>query len=177
MKSIAELKRNAKSQLYEAKMVLRNGSTDIPEKLQGWRKIVNANSRSIFFLNNEGKESELLIERASIVEYDENSLTIYNAGYRDLNDSERKVMEELQEHCKTKEYKQKENIDRNIDTSMSYWDKLAFLEKRNMLHLMGAGKKCGMVYIARLNKVQDDKIKGDICIKYKIRKTEDTKTI
>lgn len=177
MKSIAELKRNAKTKLYEAKMVLRNGSTDIPEKLQGWRKIVNANSNSIFLLNNEGKESELPIGRASLVEYDGNNLTLYNAGYRDLNDGECKVMDEWQEHCKTKEYKQKENIDRNIDTSMSYWEKLAFLEKRNMEHLMGTDKKCGLIYIARLNKVQDDSIKGDICMKYEIRKTEETKTI
>ncbi len=125
----------------------------------------------------QGKDSELPIGRASLVEYDGNNLTLYNAGYRDLNDNERKVMNEWQEHCKTKEYKQKENIDKNIDTSMSYWDKLAFLEKRNMEHLMGTDKKCGLIYIARLNKVQDDSLKGDICMKYEIRKTEETKTI
>lgn len=67
MKTLAELKRNAKSQTLLAEMVIRCGDHDIPERLMGWRGIVDANSNSITFLTKEGKKSQLDIEFASLV--------------------------------------------------------------------------------------------------------------
>lgn len=35
MKSVAELKKDAKSKMFEGRMIIRCGETDIPEKLKG----------------------------------------------------------------------------------------------------------------------------------------------
>lgn len=82
MKTIAQLKRDAKSGEYKGRMIIRNGNYNIPERLNGWRKIVDSNTKSIFFLNNEGKKSELQLPKATLVEYTDNLLTIYNPGER-----------------------------------------------------------------------------------------------
>lgn len=50
MKTLAQLKRDAKAGTIEARMTYRFGE-GIPERLRGWRRIVNSNSVAIFFKN------------------------------------------------------------------------------------------------------------------------------
>ena len=55
--TLAEFKRLAASKNYEMQMTIRCGGTDIPARLQGWRRIVGANTDDIFLLNNDGQKS------------------------------------------------------------------------------------------------------------------------
>ena len=88
-------------------MILRCGSTDIPESLQGWRKITGCNSVAIFILRNDGKKSDLPLKKASLVEYDGQTLTTYAAGLRDLTEEEQRVMDGWKKISSTEEFKER----------------------------------------------------------------------
>lgn len=170
MKTIAQLKRDAKSGEYKGRMIIRNGNYNIPERLNGWRKIVDSNTKSIFFLNNEGKKSELQLPKATLVEYTDNLLTIYNPGERELNENEKQVMNEWEKVTQTKEYKEKSLADIHTDSDMTFWKKIGFFRERDMIYLTGTETVRGMKYNAYNGKVIDDNIRGNICMQYEIRR-------
>ena len=66
--TIAELKRQANSGSLEVKMVYNRcyKNEDLPERLQGWHKVVRANTVGIFVEGN-GRESQLEIPNATLV--------------------------------------------------------------------------------------------------------------
>ena len=173
MKTLADLKRDAMTGLYEGRMLIRCGSADdIPERLQGWRKIQGANSKAIFFLRDDGNLSELRIEKSSLVEYDGNYLTVYRAGYRDLNNEEKKVMDGWKAYSGTPDFKAQAEADVYTDGSSTYWSEVAYFKKAGKEYLMGHEKQGGLKYDYRTGRVQDDKIKGEVDIKYEIRKAK-----
>ena len=86
MKTLAELKREAKSGILEGKFIHHSQfGANLPKRLQGWRKLIDSNSVAIYFLTSDGKKSELRLDKASLVDYDGQTLTIFNAGYRSGN--------------------------------------------------------------------------------------------
>jgi hypothetical protein len=168
MKTLADLKRDAKSGRISGEMVIRMGSTDIPETLKGRRKIVDANTVGIKFLNNNGKKSELRISCASLVEYDNDSLTIYSPALRELNDDEKQIMSQWQEIANTEEYQKQSEIDLLTDGSSTYWKRKHFFVDKGYAYLLGHEKLRGMKYDYNTGMVKDDKIKGEIELQYKI---------
>lgn len=170
MKSVAELKRDAKSGTLEARMVLHCGSEDIPERLQGWRKLWGANSVAIFFLNRDGNPSELQLPKASLIEYDGETLTVYSAGYRDLTPAEQKVMDEWKAYSSTPEFTARAEADALTDGSSTYWSEVAHFSKAGMEYLMGTKKERGMKYDWNRQQVQDENVKGEVSMRYEIRK-------
>lgn len=158
MKTLADLKRDAKSGTLEGKLAFHSMWQDgLPERLQGWRRLIDSNSVAIFFLTADGRKSELRLEKASLVEYDGTSLTVYFAGHRDLNEAERKVMSEW-------------NKKEQADSSLTYWSKLSHFKAAGMEYLMGDDKYGGLKYDSYLKKVRDDSIKGEVGMRYEIRK-------
>ena len=132
-KSLAELKRDAKGQKIELKMKQAGVWADgLPERLQGWRRAVNSNSNSITLLNADGKESWLGLECASLVEYTDNSLTIYNAGLRELTAEEQRIMDGWKEKSNTKEFRERQWADAMTDGSSTYWAEVAYYRKHNV---------------------------------------------
>lgn len=170
MKSVAELKRHAKSRMFEARMLVRCGSEDIPERLQGWRKLWGANSVSIFFINRDGNPSELQLPKASLIEYDGQTLTVYYAGYRELTADEQRVMDGWKVKANTPEFRERAEYDALSDGSSTYYEEVAYFRKEGMEYLMGSKKQHGKRYDWNMRKVQDDGIKGAVCMKYEIRK-------
>lgn len=168
--TLADLKRDAKSGTLEAKMTVRCGTTDIPERLRGWRKIVDSNSVAIFILRQDGCKSELRLERSSLVEYDGETLIVYNAGYRSLNSLERRLMNEWNKKSGTPEFKHREEVDALTYCSSTYWSKVAYFRNAGMEYLMGCKKERGMKYDFATGTVQDDRIKGAVDMRYEIRK-------
>ena len=168
MKTLADLKRDAKSGNYEGEMVVRYGSSDIPERLQGRRKLIDANSVGISFLNQDGKKSECRIDAASLVEYNRDTLTIYNPGLRDLTEEEQRIMDAWKRITETPEYQQRAAIDMLSDGSSTYWQQKSFFEKSSCPWLFGTDKIAGKKYDYRSGKVYDNKVKGDVILQYKI---------
>lgn len=170
MKTLADLKRDAKSGAFEARMLVRCGSDNIPEQLQGWRRIATSNTVSLFFVRPDGNLSELPIPKASLVEYDGQTLTTYYAGYRDLTADEQKVMDGWRAKADAPEFKERAEYDALSDGSSTYYEEVSYFRKYGMEYMMGSKKQCGKRYDWNAGKVQDDSIKGDVCMRYEIRK-------
>jgi hypothetical protein len=170
MKTLAQLKRDAKTGKLSGEMIVRFGKTEIPERLKGIRPIVDANTVSIKFQNADGKKSDLPIECASLVEYDDVNmlLTIYSAGYRELTADEQRIKDEWQEVCSTEKYKNQAHTDIISDGSQTYYQKKYFFEDRGYGYLMGYKKEKGMIFDSNTGKVKDNKIKGNIELQYKL---------
>lgn len=168
MKTLADLKRDAKAGKISGEMIIRCGGTDIPERLRGIRKIVDSNSVGITFLNADGKRSEMPIKSASLVSYDDDSLTIYSAGKRDLNTDELSVFKEWESISGTEEFRERERIDALSDGSSTYYQKKYFFKDRDFEYLLGYDTIRGKKYDFRDGKIIDNSIKGDIEMQYKI---------
>lgn len=170
MKTLAELKREAKSGTLEGRMIIRGGSDNIPDKLKDWRKIVGSNSVSIFFQMSDGSVSELGLPKASLVEYDGQTLTVYNAGFRDLTVDEQRVMDGWNEKSSTPEFKAQAEVDALTDGSSTYWAEVAYFRKVGYEYLRGTTEQRGLMYDSIQKQVRDAKIKGTVCMRYEIRK-------
>lgn len=170
MKTLTDLKKDAKSGEYEARMVVRCGSDNVPSKLSGWRKIVTANTKSIFFEMNDGNLSELPLSKASLTEYDGERLTIYDAGYRDLNAEEQAVMGKWHEYASTPQFIERQEADALADGSSTYWSEVAFFSKAGKEYLLGNKWQRGLKYDWNRKQVQDERIKGAVSMVYEIRK-------
>lgn len=168
MKSVEELKRMAKANILKAKMVVRCGTKDIPERLQGWREIVDSNSKSIFFLTQDRQKSECRLPRASLVDFSEDKLTLYYAGIRELNEKENEIMKEWRKITSTEEYKSREINDALTDGSSTYYQEMRFFKDKGYEYLTGLQSKGGLKYDSRTGKIIDESIKGDICMQYEI---------
>lgn len=171
--TLADLKREAKIGTLEAKMTVRCGATNIPEQLQGWRKIVDSNSVAIFIMRPDGRKSELRLEKSSLVDYDGEALIVYNSGCRSLNAMESQVMNGWKEKSNTQEFKRREEIDALTDGSSTYWSKVAYFRNAGMEYLMGCKKERGLKYDFVTRTIQDDRIKGVVSMRYEIRKVVD----
>ena len=170
MKTLADLKRDAKAGLISGEMVCRFGKTDIPENLKGKRKIIDANSVGVKFLNADGKKSELRISAASLVEYSDDSLTIYSPGKRELNSEEQAFMNKWKEIENTSEFQERSRIDALSDGSSTYWQKKHFFVDGGFEYLLGYEMKQGKKLDFSTGLITDNKVKGDIELQYKIYK-------
>ncbi len=113
-------------------------------------------------LVDTGKESWLHYPVASLFEYDGNTIKIYAPGVRDLTKEEQAIMDEWTKITQTEEYERQLRIDLLTDCSTTYHQKKRFFEDKKAEHLLGYEKVRGMKYNSYINKVTDDKIKGDI---------------
>lgn len=180
-KSVAQLKKDAKSGKLEAMMVIKLGEkvdqNDLPKVARGWRRIVNSNTKNIMFQTGN-RISYLEIPKASLVEYTDNDLKIYYAGYREPNESEKRILKEWNEIASTEGYKKELEDDLYTDGSTTFYREQWFFQRHNAEYLMGLHYQRGMKldFCRRANGdknfIYDEKIKGEICMEYKIRTVE-----
>ena len=169
MKTLSELKRNAKNGGLFGVMTIRCGSSDnIPERFTQKRQIIDANSVAIFFMTQDGKKSELRIDRASLVEYTDELLTIYNEGFRDLNVQEQTVKQEWEEIANKPENIKRYEIDALTDGSQMFYKQKAFFHNKGYSYLMGLEEEKGVKYDFNTQKIRDKNIKGTISMQYRL---------
>lgn len=176
--SLAQLKRDAKTGKIEAEFEIRCGekctSENLIPLLQGKRKMVDSNSVAIFFLNAEGKKSELQLPKASLVEYTDDRLTLYYPGYRKPNTEEQKALDEWNKIRETKEFKDQLEIDCLTDGSSTYYREKWFFEDRNLNYLRGLDEERGLkLDFNRKNSgcedfIRDANIRGEVDMQYKL---------
>lgn len=163
MKTLAQLKRDAASGNMILTLIERFGGSDeehIPERMKGARKVIGTNTVALKLLNHDGRESEMRFGAASLVEYTDNSLTIYNPGYRELSDHEKAILSEAER--KVEEYKQK------YPYNDTYWMKKSFFEKSDCPYLGCYETVKGCRYDRNRNMIQDKAIKGEAILKYTV---------
>ena len=171
-KTLAQLKRDAKAGGMVCELVERYGETGdkIPERLRGERPVIGANTVAIIFKNADGKPSELHIERASLVDYEDDIITVYTYGTRPPTPEEQAVLDEWQKITETPEFKEKSRIDAMADYNACYWQKKRFFEDHNCPWMAGWGgiDEYGKAYEPIRGVVRDVNIRGDVGFKYRI---------
>ncbi len=168
MKTLADLKRDSKSGKLYGVMVVWCGNTEIPERLAVKRQIFDANSVAVFFKMPDGKKSELRIERASLLEYTDESLTIYDGGFRDLTEQEQRIMNEWKEIASRSENVKQSEIDMLPDGSSMFYKEKRFYQEKGFSYLRGLEEERGMKYDFNTGKIRDKNIKGNISLQYKL---------
>lgn len=161
-KTLADLKRDAKSGKLSLEMIYRYGE-EIPERIKGARRVIDANTAAIKLMTNDGNISELRPEAAALIDYTPDSLTIYAAGLRDLTQEERAEMDRAN--------KERERYQEANPYSDSFWHMKAYWKNSRFSYLDGAGEYKNGKALRRTadgDKIQDRSIKGDIILKYKV---------
>ena len=164
MKTLAQLKRDAKSGKLFAEMIIFHGLNNIPERLQGERQVIDSNSVGIKFLNSDGKKSELRIESANLIEYTDENITVYKKGERELTEQEKAIFDKWE----TLRDKKQEEIDLLSDGSTTFYRHKHFFIDSGYEYLLGYEIKQGKKYNMSTGKVMDNSIKGEIEWQYKI---------
>lgn len=171
-KSLAQLKRDAKAGSLVCEMVEHYGKTgdEIPERLRGKRPVVGANTVVIFFQNADGKKCELRIERASLMDYDDDSITVYRPGLRIPTTEEKSVLEGWKKIEETKEFQEQAKTDFLTDGNSTYWQKKCFFEDKGFPWMAGWGGmyEYGKAYEPNNGMVRDMNVLGEVTIKYRI---------
>jgi hypothetical protein len=180
--SVAQLKRDAKEGNLEALMTFRNGkpADKLPKHCQGWRKIVGANTRDIFFqIPGTDKVSFLTVKPAALVEYTGNTLKTFTPGYREPAPEEWKLLKEWNRITETAEYQERLERDCLTDMNSCYYQELWFFRDHNAEYLTGWHSVNGVMLDScrRANGdpdfIRDNKVKGELCMCYKIRPVEE----
>lgn len=161
LKTLAQLKRDAQNGNLFLEIVERYGSADnIRETMKGKRAVTGANSVALFLKNSDGVESQLRFQAASLIEYTDETLTVYEPGKRDLTADEKAFLDEWQRV-------EKEYTEQN-PYSDTYWKMKFYFEKSPFQYLNGWDKVRGKRFERYSGKVVDDSIKGDAFLRYKV---------
>lgn len=163
MKTMAQFKRDAASGKMSLELLERNGSADFPDRLKGVRKVTKANSVEITLVNQKGEGSCMRLGRASLMEYDGDSLVMYNPGYRDLTEQETAILAEGQRI--RAEYEQRNPY------GNAYWTMKDYFKNCPCPWLAGFGTVRGkqLVYGRDEKKlIRDSDVKGDAVLKYHV---------
>lgn len=158
MKTLADLKRDAASGKMSLEIVERFGKTgnDIPAKMQGIRKVIGSNTVCIKLLNNNGEESELRFDCAKLMEYDGETLVIYNPGRREPTAEEKMVL-----------YGVKSIYEKYKDSyNGGFWQAKDYVKNSACPWMAGNGFIKGKMYEQHSGKVVDKSIKGDVILRY-----------
>lgn len=161
--TLAELKRNAAQGNMSLELIERYGDTGdaLPILLRGVRKVIKVNSVGLSMLCSDGHSSEMRFKSAKLVEYDGDTLTIYEAGQRDLTEQEKQILAEW-------ERIQAEYIARN-PYSDTYWKKKDYFAKCPCPWLAGFETVRGKYYMYN-GKVRDNQVRGGVILRYKVHR-------
>lgn len=162
MGTLADLKRDAKSGKLRLELIECFGKTgeEIPEQLRGVRDVASVNTVGIKLRNARGEESELRLERASLIEYRENTLTVYNPGYRALTKEERAVL--------VGEKAFREDYQRRNPYSDPYWAVKRYYKDSACPWMYGMETIRGKRYQCGEDRVRDAAVRGDAILRYRV---------
>ena len=168
MKTITGFRREAAAGGLSLEIVEWYGKTgeDIPERLRGIRKVSKVKSDSIILTDNQGRESWLSTKHAKLFEYYSDNLYVYKMAQRGLSVEEKRTLDRWDRI--EKEYYEKNPY------GNSYWKKKDFFSKSTCPWMSGFDCVKGKSYDKNTNLVYDPRYRGDLIIKYKIHRTEET---
>lgn len=161
MKTMAELKREANSGKMALELVERYGSTEIIDRLKGVRPVIKANSVGLILRNMDGQESHMDIKKASLMEYDGETLKVYTPGTRPLNSAEINALEKAE--------KARKDYEACYNGADGYYVYKRALMESPFPYLIGDSCK-GCRYDRCRNQIFDDTIKGDMILVYKVHR-------
>ena len=170
MKSFNELKRDLKDNIGGTLKVLYHFRAN--EDMMQDRKIEKVQSNAIVTSFGTHKACWLYYPKsASLVEYNDNIFTIYEAGERDLTEAEKNHLEAMA-NLTTPEEKE---LDLLTDGSTDFWRREAYAREHKVEYLRGFEEVRGLKYNRNTGKVRDNKIKGEKLYTFQIAWLENRK--
>ena len=130
MKTLSDFKRD----LLSANTMIKGGYFNTNKNKDEWRSVEKAQSNGAWLKGEDGKRF-FEYPKANACEYDGTTLKIYETGWRELNEEEKRVIAEWKEIANTEEYKKRAEIDILTDGSSTFWQERGFYERYNMLYL------------------------------------------
>jgi len=166
MKTLADLKRDLKLGTKITK-TSHYGKTE--GKLIGVeRYVVKVKSNSIEFSKNkeDTRGSFLDYPKASLTEYDGETLKVYCSGLRDLTAQEQAILDNVP--SRRPENAKQVEIDMLSDGSCMFYADKRYLKEMDSEHLSGHETVRGLRYDWNKKKMLDDNMKGECILTYKI---------
>ena len=167
-KTFNQLKRDLKESTGKTLKVLYHfRGEEKPELLQD-RTIKRVQTNALT-TTRDGNEKECWLyypNGAELVEYNDNTFSFYEAGERDLTETEKRHLEAMNNLCT------KEEIEMDIytDTNIEYWKKKAYAKENNIEYLLGFEEKQGKKYNWNSKRVRDNKVRGALLYTFEIVK-------
>lgn len=147
----------------------------VPDHLQGVRQCVYAGAKHITIrLLKPGKVSRCDIPRASLVDYDGDTLKTYLPGLRAPTAAEQKVLDEWKAITETDAFKKRVDLDLRTDGWTAHNYKVKFFHEKKMDYLNGFDEHGGLKLLLEKQAVgetafiRDKSIKGDLMLSYKV---------
>lgn len=163
MKTLADLKRNLK-----IGVAMTMTKAEGQNRLIGIKRYIVATQGNGIYLNadKEAKGGSFLdFPKASLLEYDGETLKIFDAGYRDLTPEEQAILDN--KPSKRAENQKQAEIDMMTDGSTTFYMDKAYFDEKDANWYWRETK--GLYYV-RNGKMRDASIKGTLCLAYKIEK-------
>lgn len=170
-KTLADLKRDLK---VGTKVVMTyhywNDSERINKLLNQDRYVVKVKSNGVEFNENKDatKGSFLDFPKATLLEYIDDTFTIYDTGTRPLTPKEQEVYDNMPSH--RPENKEQCEIDMMSDGSTMFYRDNQWCKDNNMEYLRGHETVRGLRFDWNTKQIKDDTIKGEKMMVYKIIK-------
>lgn len=157
--TLAQLKRDADAGILYLELLERGTQVgnEIPERLRGIARVTRSYSNGIYMQRGEGNESALEIRYASLIDYSNDYLIVYDAGVRFPTREELGVLVEYERLRSENTFSAKINANTFINNSKYPW-------------MRGLKEIRGKYYIPQHNLIRDSKIKGKVALKYKVYK-------
>lgn len=142
---------------------LKTGSYD------NFRKVTKVSGNDLYL---EG--SAFSIQPASLLDFVDNTIVQYYPGEREMNEEEKKVMDEWASISSTEDYKKQATIDIMTDSSTTYWRQKAFFQSKSMEYLFletVRGCRISNTSFAEdgYNLIIDNKVKGKVASVYEYK--------
>ena len=136
------------------------------EKLNSLREVAETHPDYIKFKSlDASKAGRLDFPKASLLDFDGRMAIIYSAGYRDLTDEEKKIIE-----AEPKLTQQETESDMLADTNIGYWRKKQYYQTtaKDFYYLAGWKEHKGKYKTHENNRevIRDDDIKGKAILIY-----------
>lgn len=155
MYTLAKFVRDAQEGM-SLEIIERFGKTgdEIPERLRGVRKIIHINTYKMELMNAQSEVSSMWFESAKLVEYDGETLTIYNPIRRELTPEEQRILDK-------------------INAKETYFQKVECARNSSCPWINPFGNKVikGKKYLSWENKVLDRSVRGEMILKYRVIKS------
>lgn len=157
--TLAQLKRDADAGILYLELLERGKQVgnDIPERLRGIAQVTKSYSKGIYMQRGKCDESALEIRYASLIDYSNDYLIVYDAGVRFPTKEELNVLAEYEKLKSEDTFSAKISANTFINNSRYPW-------------MRGLKEIRGKYYMPQHNLIRDSKIKGRVALKYKVYK-------
>ena len=130
-------------------------------KLNVVRYVIKTQTNGVYLNEDKNavKGSFLEFPKSSLIEVTNKGFKTFEAGFRDLNEEEKRILEN-----QPKDEKQDE-IDLMTDGSQMFYRRKAYFKECDFEYLFSCSKTIKGLYFMN-GRIRDDKIKGDLSLEY-----------